>query len=324
MYHLAKLAKESGVKVVIGGEGADEIFLGSHVFRETAVRRFCLRRPESVSRHLLFDRVDAGSTRAVTDGERRFLLDVARISDPLFSHLPRFTSSRIEDLYTRDFRASLGGIDVVGELRASLPTRFFGWSALNQAAYLEMTTSLSAYTLSVRGDRMTMAHGVEGRYPFLDHRLFEFASALPTGSRLRGLRGKEVLRRWASRILPSLVMNARKKKIPAPAQSLFLPTSPGWIGDHLTSEALDRVGIFSPAIIGGLVRRCRSGRCIAIGENRAIVGVLSTQLWHHQFVESALSIAPLPVRGASVYLTDGVPAFSLKPSDLPSHADIGN
>jgi asparagine synthase (glutamine-hydrolysing) len=326
MYHLAKLTKESDVNVVVAGEGADELFLGSDLFKEASVRRFCLRRPESVGRQRLFERLCSGPDRERTSEPwRRFMLDVASTSDPLFSHLPRFLSSRIEDFYTREFKAGLGGMDVIAELRASLPTRFFGWSLLNQAAYLEMTTLLSPYLLSSHGDRMTMAHGVEGRYPFLDHRLFGFASALPTGSRLRGLQGNGVLRRWASRILPPRIVKSRRPENRAPyAQGFFLPTSPAWIGDHLTPEALRRVGIFSPAAVSGLVRRCRAGLNSAFGEDRAIVGVVSTQLWHHQFVESALSITPLPARGATVLLTDSVPISFLKNRHLPSHADIGN
>jgi asparagine synthase (glutamine-hydrolysing) len=158
---------------------------------------------------------------------------------------------------------------------------------------------------------MSMAHGVEGRYPFLDHRLFEFASALPTGSRLRGLRGKEILHRWASRILPRQLELSEVHGHPAPeAQSFFLPTSPSWIGDHLTSEALRRVGIFSAAAVGGLVRRCRSATNGANEESQALIGVLSTQLWHDQFVESALFVAPLPVSGASVILSDSSQVIS--------------
>jgi asparagine synthase (glutamine-hydrolysing) len=312
MYHLAKLTKESDVNLVVAGDGADEIFLGGHLFKEASVRRFCLGRPESAGRQRLFERLYAGVHNEIgSEAWRRFLLDVAATSDPLFSHLPRFLGSRMEALYTREFKAGLGGMDVIGELRASLPTRFFGWSSLNQAAYLEMTTRLSPYLLSSHGDRMTMAHGVEARYPFLDHRLFEFASALPTGARSGGLRGNGVLRRWASRILPPRVMQAQKPKNRAPyAQGFFLPTSPAWIGDHLTSEALRRVGIFSPAAVGGLVRRCASGLSSAFEEDRSIVGVLSTQLWHHQFVESAVSITPLSTRGASVLMTDSVPILS--------------
>jgi asparagine synthase (glutamine-hydrolysing) len=158
---------------------------------------------------------------------------------------------------------------------------------------------------------MTMAHGVEGRYPFLDHKLFEFVSALPTGSRLRGLRDKEVLRRWASRILPKQVKLERKLSYRAPdAKSFFSPTSPPWIADYLSPEALRRVGIFSPAAVAGLVRRCQAGLSSALGENQAVVGVLSTQLWHHQFIEAAISIPALPASEASVILGDGVPVHA--------------
>ena len=323
-YHLAKLTKESDVKVVIGAEGADEIFLGSDLFKDTSIRRFCLRRPESAGRQRLFERLYSAEHEKASEPWRRFQLAAAPATDPLFSHLPRFLGSRIGDLYTQEFRAGLGGMDVIGELRASLPTRFFGWSSMNQAAYLEMTTRFSPYVLSSQADRMMMAHGVKGRYPFLDHRLFEFASALPVGSRLRGLSGNGVLRRWASRIIPPHVMKAPASPNRAPyAQGFFSPNSPAWIRDHLTPEALRRVGIFSPAAVGGLLRRS-SELDPAFAGYPAMIGVLSTQLWHHQFVESALSIAPLPARGASVLLMDGLPIPALGTSDLPRHADVGN
>jgi asparagine synthase (glutamine-hydrolysing) len=322
MYHLAKLAKESGLKAVVGGDGADEIFLGNDVFREASVRRFCMRRPDSLGRQRLFDRVYSETTQPPRGSESWApLLDCAEARDPLFSHLPRFLSSRFDEYYSPDFKAGLGGIDVIGELRASLPTRFFAWAPLNQAAFLEMTTRLSPYLLSSHGDRMTMAHGVEGRYPFLDHRVFEFVSALPTGSRLRGLRGKEVLRRWASRILPSqMVLERRPGSRPPDAQCFFLSTSPSWVGDHLTSEALRRVGVFSAPAVGGLVRRCHAGLTPPSEDNRSLIGVLSTQLWHHQFVESALSISPLPLGECSVLLSDNEPGSRMEPT-LTKHAN---
>jgi asparagine synthase (glutamine-hydrolysing) len=314
MFHLAKLTKQAGIKVVLTGEGADELFLGYDLFKEVSVRRFCMRRPESSSRPLLFDRLYPYLTQQGRGGEfwRRFFLEAGKPSDPLFSHLPRFlVSSRIKDFYTPEFGQALGGMDVIAELRASLPTRFFGWSYLNQAAYLEMTTLLSPYLLSSQGDRMAMAHGVEGRFPFLDHRLFEFAAALPTSSRLRGLREKEVLRRWASRVLPPAIKARGKQPYRAPdAPSFFAPNSPEWISDLLTPEAVRRVGIFSPASVAGLLRRCRAGLATGFRENQAIVGVLSTQLWHHQFISSVRNISPLPIRGASVLIGDNAPVPS--------------
>jgi len=314
MYHLAKLTKESGIKVVLTGEGADELFLGYDLFKEVQVRQFCLRNPGSAWRERLLDRLYPDLMAHGRGGEfwRRFFLDAGARGDPLFSHLPRFLlSARVKDFYAPEFKARLGRIDVMAELRASLPARFFGWSSLNQAAYLEMTTLLAPYLLSSQGDRMAMAHGIEGRFPFLDHKLYEFASALPTGSRLRGLREKEILRRWAARILPPRIKARTKQPYRAPdAPSFFGPHAPEWIGDHLSPDALRRVGIFSSGAVQGLLRRCNAGLVTGFRENQAVIGVLSTQLWHHQFIERAVNIAPLPVRGASVMLDDTVSVLS--------------
>src|SRR6267378_1382284 len=312
MYHLAKLTRDFGIKVVITGEGADELFLGCDLFKEVSVRRFCLRRPLSLGRHRLLDRL---YPELMTDGRggefwRRFFLEAGAPSDPLFSHLPRFLlNAHAKEFYAPEFKSGLGRVDVLSELRGSLPVRYFGWSSLNQAAYLEMTTMLSPYLLSSQGDRMAMAHGVEGRFPFLDHRLFEFAAALPTGSRLRGLREKEILRRWAHRVLRPGVAVRGKQPYRAPdAPSFFRGTTPEWVADHLTPDRLHGVGVFSPTSVGGLVRRCRAGFATGFRENQALLGVLSTQVWHHQFIERAMSSAALPVRGTSVLLTETTPA----------------
>jgi asparagine synthase (glutamine-hydrolysing) len=313
MYHLAKLTKEAGIKVVLTGEGADELFLGYDLFKEVSVRRFCLRRPDSPGRQRLFDRLYPYLEQQGKGGEfwRKFFLEAGEPDDPLFSHMPRFLlSARMKEFYTPEFRRGLGGVDVIAELRASLPTRFFAWSSLNRAAYLEMTTLLSTYLLSAQGDRMAMAHGVEGRFPFLDHRLFEFAASLPTGSRLRGLREKEILRRWASRVLPPGIKRRGKQPYRAPdAPSFFASGSPDWVVDQLGPDALRRVGIFSAPAVDGLLRRCRAGVATGFRENQAIVGILSTQLWHQQFIQSSHQIAPLPIAHASVVVGDTAPVL---------------
>ena len=313
MFHLARLTKNAGIKVVLTGEGADELFLGYDLFKEVAVRRFCLRRPDSTARPRLFDRLypyllDGGSGGG---GEfwRRFFLEAGAPDDPLFSHLPRIQlTSWIKQFYSAEFGAGLSGIDVVEEVRQSLPTRFFRWSALNQAAYLEMTLLLSPYLLSSQGDRMAMAHGVEGRFPFLDHRLFEFAAALPTGSRLCGLKEKEILRRWARRILPDRISKRGKQPYRAPdAPSFFGPDAPEYIGDALSAGSIRDTGVFSPTAVTGLVRRCQSGRATGVRENQALVAVLSTQLWHDRFVAQPVNPRMLDVAGADVVLQDAIP-----------------
>ena len=313
MYHLARLTKQSGIKVVLTGEGADELFLGYDLFKEVAVRRFCLRQPGSSGRQRLFDRLYPYlRPQGKGGGEfwRRFFLDAGPVSDPLFSHLPRvLLTSWSKGFYSSEFAGGLRGHDPLRELREGLPTRFFGWSALNQAAYLEMVLLLSPYLLSSQGDRMAMAHGVEGRFPFLDHRLFEMAAALPTGSRLRGLKEKEILRRWARGFLAPRISSRTKQPYRAPdAPSFFASQAPPYVADMLSADALRRVGIWDASKVAGLMRRCRSGQAISARENQTLLGVLSTQLWHHHFIGTPSHAQMLDVRAADVVLQDELTA----------------
>ena len=309
MYLLSRLTARQGVKVVLTGEGADEVFLGYDLFKETVVRQFCLRQPASTLRPQLFDRLYPYLLQEGQGGGemwRRFFIEAGPVSDPLFSHLPRFgLTSRIKDAYSESTRASLTGFDAMGELRDALPSEFSKWSALNRAAYLEMTTLLSGYLLSSQGERMGMAHSVEGRFPFLDHRLFEFAAALPTRSKLRGLREKDVLRRWAAPILPESVGSRPKQPYRAPdVPAFFHPGQAEYVDEMLSEAEVTRIGLFDVRAVSGLIRRCRAGKATGFRENQALVAILSTQLWHSRFFGRREAHAALPLGGADVVLCE--------------------
>ena len=304
LYLLSRLTRDGGIKVVLTGEGADEMFLGYDLFKETKVRHFCLRQPESQRRPMLFDRLYSYLGDGNKGGSfwRNFFLGAGGPEDPLFSHLPRFAlTSRIKDFYSASVRAELDGFDAMDELRGSLPAEFAGWSPLNKAAYLEITTLLSSYLLSSQGDRMAMAHSIEGRFPFLDHNLFAFTAALPVRSKLRGLTEKDILRRWAKSVVPPVVAQRPKQPYRAPdIPAFFAADAPAYVQEALSSEALLRAGLFEPGAVAGLVRRCRSGRATGFRENQALVAILSTQLWHQQFVQERAAPAPLSAEGADV------------------------
>jgi asparagine synthase (glutamine-hydrolysing) len=288
MFLLARLAREHGIKVVLTGEGSDELFLGYDLFKETMVRLFCLRSPESRARPRLFDRLYPYLNEGGRGGEfwRRYFLDAGSPSDPLFSHLPRFLlTSRIKSFYTEDVKAALGAFDPLEELRASLPSAYSGWSPENRAAYLEMSTLLPSYLLSSQGDRMGMAHGIEGRFPFLDHRLFEFAASLPARSKLQGLKEKAILRRWARTVVPPSVAARPKQPYRAPDSSAFFgPDQPEYVRELMSESSLRAAGIFEPTAVAGLLRRCRAGKVTGFAENQALVAILSTQLWFQEFM----------------------------------------
>jgi len=305
MYLLAKLTREAGIKVVLTGEGADELFLGYDIFKETAVRLFCMRQPNSRIRPRLFDRLYPYLSHGGRAGEfwRNSFLNAGPASDPLFSHIPRFLlATRIKDFYSTSTRVELAGADPLAELRQSLPAGFMQWSPVNRAAYLELAVLLPSYLLSSQGDRMAMAHGVEGRFPFLDHRLFEYAAALPVTSKLRGLHEKDILRRWAKSFVPPAVTERGKQPYRAPdAPAFFGKNAPEYIQEMLSPDAVRRTGIFDSAAVAGLVRRCATGRVTGFAENQALVAILSTQLWHHEFFNRRYT-PPAPM-----YVPSGVP-----------------
>jgi asparagine synthase (glutamine-hydrolysing) len=313
LYLLSQLTREAGIKTVLTGEGSDELFLGYDLFKETKVRLFCLRRPESRLRPALFDRLYPylGARRRGGEFWRRFFLNAGGPDDPLFSHLPRFgLTARIKAFYAPDVRASLASFDALAQLRDALPPEFASWDPLHRAAYLEVTTLLSSYLLSSQGDRVAMAHAVEGRFPFLDHRLFELAASLPPGSKLRGLREKEILKRWAPSVVPSEVTERHKQPYRAPdVPAFFGPGQPSYVRDLLAPDAIRRVGLFEPAAVAGLVRRCESGRATGFAESQALVAILSTQLWHEMFFRDRMR--PQAVLRQPDVILHGTPALAV-------------
>jgi asparagine synthase (glutamine-hydrolysing) len=313
MYLLAKLTRERNIKVVLTGEGSDEVLLGYDIFKEAMVRRFCLKQPESQWRPRMFDRL-----YPYLGGQRggafwaQFFLNAGAADDPLFSHMPRFLlTSRIKEFYTDEMRAALAGTDALQQLRDELPPQFQRWSTLERAAYLEVSTLLPGYLLSSQADRVGMAHGIEGRFPFLDHRLFAFASALPGRTRLRGMKEKHILHRWANQHLSNALPKRSKQPYRAPDASAFFNESrPAEYRDEvLDRDALAETGWFEPGAVAGLVRRCRAGRATGFLENQALVGILSAQLWHRAFFAERPTVAPLSPQGADVVLGSAVHAI---------------
>jgi asparagine synthase (glutamine-hydrolysing) len=283
MLHLARRVREARVPVVLSGEGADELFLGYDIFKETAVRAFCLRRPASTLRPRLLDRLypwmGGGAGGVVW---RRHFLEAGPADDPLFSHQPRFaTTAAIAAFLSPSLRNALHEHSPVDRLRDGLPARFRDWSPLNRAAWLEFTTLLAPYLLASQGDRMAMAHGIEVRFPFLDHRLFEFAARLPTSSKLLGLREKEILRRWAASRLPSALGRRVKQPYRAPDATLFAAKRlPPWIDGIEDASGLREY--FDESAVRGLVRRARGGQVRNVREQQLLVAVLTTVAWHQE------------------------------------------
>jgi asparagine synthase (glutamine-hydrolysing) len=293
LYLLARSTREQGITVVATGEGADELYWGYDLFKEVKVRAFCARDPEAAWRASLFDRMypyfaATGGRRG--ESWRRFFLDAGPASDPLFSHQTRIAAtSGVKSLYSGDMRAALAGVNAVERLRDDLPEEFGRMSVLERAAYLELTTLLGNHLLAAQADRVGMAHGIEGRFPFLDHRVFANSVATRPQDKLAGLHEKIAVRRVAAEVVPPMVAQRPKQPYRAPEAAAFFANEPEWVTERLSAEAVRDVGIYDERAVAGLVRRCRAGRATGFRENMALMGVLSTQVWHETFVSRAQS-----------------------------------
>jgi asparagine synthase (glutamine-hydrolysing) len=159
------------------------------------------------------------------------------------------------------------------------------WGTLERGQYLESTIFLSQYLLSSQGDRVAMAHSVEGRYPFLDYRLMEFCNRLPSRLKLRGLKEKYLLRRLAREWLPEEIWKRPKRPYRAPIhRSFFNEAKLDYVQELLAPENVKAAGLFKASAVSQLVKKIQQGPSIGETDDMALAGILSTQLVHHQFV----------------------------------------
>lgn len=289
MLKLSGLIRESGIKVVLTGEGADEIFAGYDIFKESQVRRFCARQPSSRARPHLFRKLYPylpGLQKQSAEYLAAFFgADAAALDDPLFSHRPRLRSTAAAKLFfSGDLKARLQGYDAAGEMAERLPPRFSRWHPLHQAQYLETRYLLPGYILSSQGDRMAMGNGVEGRFPFLDHRLVEFAATLPPSMKLNGLKEKYLLRKAFADRLPGVITHRIKQPYRAPDSRAFTgPNTPDYVRATLDPQRIARSGLFNAGAVDKLVRKCSAQSAPGFRDDTAFVGILSTEMWLDAF-----------------------------------------
>jgi asparagine synthase (glutamine-hydrolysing) len=226
-YLLSRAVRDAGYKVVLTGEGSDEILAGYAHFRRDLLLHDAQGRDAKAVRQLL-EQLQANNAVSrgllLPDGEPPPLASVRRALGFVPSWLEGFGSvaTRLRALFAPDsaaaftgrdpYRVFLDGLDVAGQLTGREP--------VNQSLYLWSQVALPNYILTVLGDRMEMAHSVEGRVPFLDHHVVELARDLPVAQKIRGMTEKYVLREAARPVLSATVYRRQKHPFLAPPAAL--------------------------------------------------------------------------------------------------------
>ncbi|KGM55590.1 asparagine synthase [Lysobacter daejeonensis GH1-9] len=290
---LAGRVRQHGYKVVLTGEGADEVFGGYDLFKEAKIRRFWARQPDSRLRPGLLRRLYGylENSPVQHDGfaQSFFARGLEHMGRPIFAHVPRWsTASRAMAMLSPEMRASIGPWDPLDAYERTLPADIMEWSPLARDQYVEAKSLLAGYLLAAQGDRAAMAHSIEGRFPYLDHRLIEFASRLPPNFKIHGLTEKYLLRRALSGLLPREVIHRTKQPYRAPdSQSFFVDGKPlDYVSDLLSRDSVQAAGYFNPVAVEHLLKKCQAGQAIGFADNQAFVGVLSTMLLHRSMALS--------------------------------------
>ena len=301
LYLLSRLVRECDFKVVLTGEGADEIIGGYDIFKETLIRSFWARNPDSTWRPSLLKRlyptlpVSAADTGAYL--EAFYKTGLSETDKYHFSHIPRMnTTSKTKAFFSDEIKGQLKDHDAVAAFSRDLPDAFYRWRHLSRAQYVEARSLLAGYILSSQGDRVSAANAVEGRFPFLDHRLVEFAATIPPWFKIAGLNEKYVLKKAMQRELPPEILKRVKQPYMAPdSNSFFQSDSPEYVMEILSEEALRKSGIFNPVAVGRLVKKCvrMAHTHLSFRDNMSLIGILSTQLMANQFISGFARPEPL-------------------------------
>lgn len=293
LYLLSKLVRDSGIKVVLTGEGADEVLAGYDIFKEAKIRRFWAKMPDSKFRPMLLRRLypylPALQTQSKFYLEAFFNAGTSELSDEFFSHLPRWnTTAKIKEFFSSEVKGVLNAYNSVDEMRTTLGIDFSKWDWLSKAQYIEATKLLPGYILSSQGDRMAMANSVEGRFPFLDHRVVEFCCAIPPNLKMKVLKEKYILKKALGKHLPQDIVKRTKQPYMAPDSKSFFGNGavPDYVEDMLSSKSIKENGYFNPQAVERLVAKCRKNLAMGFKDNMALVGILSMQIVDRLFIKN--------------------------------------
>ncbi|WP_372399289.1 asparagine synthase (glutamine-hydrolyzing) [Azospirillum sp. HJ39] len=289
LFLLSRLVRETGIRVVLSGEGADEWLAGYDIFKEDKVRRFWARQPDSKGRPKLLGRIHPF---AAVNGQKDsplwqafFKRGMMDTEETFYAHRTRWRNTAwSQRLLAADVQAAADDAAFEAHVAAYLPAGWPRWSPLARSQWAEISAFMTPYLLSAQGDRVAMANSIEVRYPFLDPEVDELCAALPDRVKMLGLRDKLALRRLAARHLPAEIVQRPKRPYRAPMTSaLFGDGAPDYVRDLLSPEALARYGLTDPVAVAALADKAhrQNGRMAGEREEMALVGTLTLQMLAH-------------------------------------------
>ncbi len=283
LYFVSELASQH-VKVVLTGEGSDELLAGYGRYRKTVLNlafgnRYHRMLPgglrDSIRNHIRSLSSDSNLKHKLS---RTFLALAPDIETIYFDNFAVFPREMQRELLTSETRERAGVGDPYATVK-SLLQETDAASLLDRLLYADIKTYL--HELLMKQDQMSMAASIESRVPFLDHQLVEFTSALPERMKLRGNTTKYILREAMKGVLPPEILARPKMGFPVPIGSWFRGAFTDVIDEYVLSKRATRRGIFDQAFVKSLVKKHQNGE----DHSERLWSLVNFEIWQRQFFD---------------------------------------
>ena len=297
---LSRLVRDNQYKVVYTGDGADEILGGYDCYRQDYMRLWGNDIRDSQLRELMYFTQYAQNfsepfvqmmfAQHAPEHQRKVIDRYGCY--PAWHDFWQITADQLPGLFNPDFAQAATATDPMAELAATMKPHVEGRHRVNQSLYIETKTRLPGWILW-RSDRMSMAHGVEARVPFLDHPLVELTARIPPDLKLRGMDEKYLLKKVALPHLPTHPWQFKKKAFYTPIREwFFTPAQHELLEPYLSRQALHDAGVFDPEHVHALRARIEQAQAptdmnsyYAVMKLEWIMMlVLTVQMLHTQYV----------------------------------------
>jgi asparagine synthase (glutamine-hydrolysing) len=289
LYFVSRLAAQH-VKVVLTGEGSDELLAGYGRYRRTIWNLSMGRRYNRLTPTIARNTIRGGIQRMPVGRFRQKLMRTFLVLSPelesiYFDNFAVFPAPMQQNMFTRETRDRIGNIDPYVELRRVL-ARTKDLSLLDGLLYADIKTYL--HELLMKQDQMSMATSIESRVPFLDHKLVEFTAKMPDKMKLRGTTTKYVLRESMKGILPERILSRSKMGFPVPIGAWFRGPFKSIIDEYLLSDRALSRGIFASDFVRRLVALHDSGE----DHSERLWALVNFEIWLRQFFDGEKSSFP--------------------------------
>ncbi|TQV85701.1 asparagine synthase (glutamine-hydrolyzing) [Exilibacterium tricleocarpae] len=264
-FQLSKYVREFGLKVVLTGEGADEIFAGYSAFRGDAILTDAKRQAAGTTAQALEElkarnKVSAGLLLPTGTGQQAAFIRRLLGYEPAWLLPLAEIFTAMKQFYHADTLRRLGEVHPIQQFLQHLDyNRIAGVEPVHASMYMMSKAVLPNYVLTNLGDRMEMAHSIEGRLPFLDHRVVEMVTPLPVGLKIKGKTEKYLLREAVRPFVIDAVYKRQKHPFLAPP-SVIAPHEKFYqlVQDTLRGTVMDSLPFFDKKAVVGFLDKVPS------------------------------------------------------------------